>query len=186
MRAFFCLPLPSVVREQIARAASSLRKEVSVAATWVAAENYHVTLRFLGEIDPMDTVPLERLTERISERIDPFLLSLNRLGAFPSAERARVLWVGGESPEAFVHLARDLNGGLAELGFDVERKPAVAHVTIARLKSLPPVGLATLLADKGRIARQQVTAERIVLMESRLGPRGATYLPLFEKRLGGR
>lgn len=179
MRAFFCLPLDGDVRTAIGRTAERIQRQVRMAAAWVEPANYHVTLRFLGDIDPALTVKLRDLTARAAALTPPFSLSLQDVGGFPTLERARVLWVGGETPAAFRSLAETLEHGLRELGFAAEPKPAVSHVTIARLKGAPDQRLAEIVQRVGPVAAREVHPEAIVLMQSELGPRGARYTPLF-------
>lgn len=179
MRAFFCLPVDEDVRAAIGRAAERVRGETQMAATWVARANYHVTLRFLGDIDPLVTVDLKALAARAAAECAPFSLALRTMGAFPSVERARVVWVGGETPDAFRDLTEAIERGLSSLGFPPEPKPAVAHVTIARLKGAPDRRLAQTVGRLGAIATREYRPEAVILMQSELGSSGARYSPLF-------
>ncbi len=179
MRAFFCLPLDEDVRAAIGRVAERIQRQVQMAATWVEPANYHVTLRFLGDIDPELTVELRDLAVRAAALTAPLSLSLRDVGGFPTLERARVLWVGGETPAAFHSLAETLEYGLRELGFPAEAKPAVSHVTIARLKGMPDRRLAEIVERVGRVAVREVQPRAVVLMQSELDPRGARYTPVF-------
>lgn len=179
MRAFFCLPLDEDVRAAIGRAAERIQRQVQMAATWVEPANYHVTLRFLGDIDPALTIELQELAAHAIALTAPFSLSLRDVGGFPTLERARVLWVGGEAPAAFRGLAETLEHGLRELGFPAEPKPAVSHVTIARVKGAPDRRLAEIVARVGSVATRAVQPKDVVLMQSELGPRGARYTRLF-------
>jgi 2'-5' RNA ligase len=179
MRAFFCLPLDADVRAVVGRAADRIRRETHMAASWVEMSNYHVTLRFLGEIEPQLTVELRNLAARVAESCTPFSLGLRSIGAFPSLDRARVLWVGGETPSGLRGIAEGLELGLAGLGFPAERKPAVAHVTIARLKGAADPRLEEVVAKVGALATRDCTPGAIILMQSELTPRGAQYAPVF-------
>jgi RNA 2',3'-cyclic 3'-phosphodiesterase len=186
MRAFFCLPLENDVRAVLGRAADRLRRETRMAASWVDSANYHVTLRFLGDIDPQSTVDLKDLATRAARDCPPFALRLRSIGAFPTLDRARVLWVGGETSDGFRRLAEFLERGLIELGFPGEPKPAVAHVTIARLKGAADPRLGSLVASLGTLPTRECVPRAIVLMESELSPRGPQYTPLFSVPIAGR
>ena len=185
MRAFFCVPLKPDVASAIHRVAREVRDATEMRASWVRRENYHVTLRFLGKIDPLLTVELERIGARLAARLEPFELPLDRLGCFPSAERARVLWIGGDASPAFHGLATSLHHELRELGFPSERKPTVAHVTLARIKGRPDARLSRVLDGVVLPAGLAARADRITLMESVLSPAGAMYTPLFNKPFRG-
>lgn len=154
-------------------------------ASWVRPQNYHVTLRFLGEIDPMLTVDLQALADEVAHTVLPFECTLDRVGTFPHGDRARVLWIGGDVPDGFVRLAELLNQGLGELGFGRVRRESVVHVTLARIKGQPDPTLAGVLEQANPVAPLAITVDRLVLMESKLTPHGAEYTPLFTCRLGG-
>jgi 2'-5' RNA ligase len=186
MRAFFCIPLPSDIASSIDRIARGVRDATDMRASWVRAENYHVTLRFLGEIDPLLTVDLERISRRIAGRLEPFTVVLDRLGCFPSAERARVLWIGGEASPVFHGLAASLHHELRELDFPPERRPTGAHVTLARIRGRPDPELPRILGDSHPTSEVKFRADRIALMESVLTPAGAIYTPLFTTRFRGK
>ena len=90
MRSFVCITLPQELRVRLEKTAGGLRRSTTVRASWVPVDNFHITVQFLGEIDPMLTVELQRrLNERIG-RHAPFDLTLDRISAFPSADRPRV------------------------------------------------------------------------------------------------
>jgi 2'-5' RNA ligase len=185
MRAFFCLPLDADVRAGIARAAERIRREARVSASWVEPDNYHITLRFLGDIDPSSTVQLKGLATEVAGECGAFSIALREIGAFPSLDRARVLWVGGKAPEGFRTLVESLNKSLADLGFPDEPKPVVAHATIARLKGLPDRRLGQMVEATGALALRDCTPDHVLLMQSELTPRGARYTPLFSVRILG-
>lgn len=91
-------------------------------------EDLHITLVFLGDLDPQRRACAEEAADRV--RAAPFSLSLNRFGCFP---RARVLWCGAsERPQSLLDLLHALNSGLLGCGFRPERRPFEPHVTLAR------------------------------------------------------
>ena len=153
-------------------------------ASWVAKENYHLTLRFLGDIDPALTVELNHLCRKVAERVEPFECILDRLGAFPTVDRPRVLWYGGEAPANLRRLTSALSRGLAELGFPSTKTDPIAHITLARIKDHPDPPLANIIDAFGSIKPMRLNVDRIVLMESMLSPQGAIYTPLFTTKLG--
>jgi len=134
----------------------------------------------------MLTLDLTNLADELVAERKPFEIPLERVGAFPSFDRARVLWIGGDAPNAFVDLVGDLNARIARLGFKPERKATIAHVTIARVKGRPDERLGSIVRDLGPLRSESVHVDRIVLMQSELAPGGAIYTPLAEARFGGR
>ncbi len=185
MRCFFALPLEGEVRAPLHRAAERLRRDIRMAASWVEPCNFHVTLRFLGEIDPMLTVELKALAIGVAAESRPFTLDLRSIGAFPSLDRPRVLWIGGETPVEFRDLAERFERGVVELGLPPEQKPALAHVTIARVKGAADPRLARRAEEMNPLAVPPCRPTSVALMQSELGPSGARYTTLFSVRLGG-
>ncbi|MBI4896201.1 MAG: RNA 2',3'-cyclic phosphodiesterase [Candidatus Aenigmarchaeota archaeon] len=124
MRAFIALDIPDAVKERIL----ALQKKLpSVGVRPVASANMHITLKFLGDIhEDLMKCTMKKLVE-ISFR--SFSLELTHLGAFPSSEQIRVIWVGGEST-AFDALASQIEQSLAGL---FPREKPVLHLTIARV-----------------------------------------------------
>lgn len=185
MRTFFSIPIPDLLRGPISDMAQHLRSTTSMRASWVTRENYHITLRFLGDIDPAMTIDLESLCKSLSARIAPFECTFDRVDAFPSADRARVVWVGGQAPAAFRELSHALAAGLAELGFPRTRTEDLVHVTLARVKGHPDPILSTQIDSLNPIEPMRLTVREIRLMESVLTPNGAMYSTLFAVMLQG-
>ena len=185
MRTFLCIPVNPGLRQALTELSADLRRRIRVPASWVRPENFHVTLRFLGDVDPMLTVDLERVCREIGEEISPFELVVDRLGAFPSPARPRVLWAGGEAPASFLELAAALSDGLQALDFPQERKETVAHITLARLKGPDNGSVEEAFRSVGTLPPYTLRADRLVLMESELGADGSRYTPLFSRALGG-
>jgi len=184
MRAFFCIPLSTRTRYTIHEIADRLRSDTRMRASWVPESNYHITLRFLGDIEPALTVDLAELCRVACKDIEPFDCALDCVGAFPNADRARVIWVGGRAPQSFAHLSQALSAGLARLGFPKAREETRVHVTLARVKDRPDPALPDLLSKTHPSPPLSVPVDHIALMESRLTAQGAMYAPLFTTNLG--
>ncbi len=94
----------------------------------------HITLAFLGWVDPESVEPVRDALARAANRAKPFDLTLDKLGAFPHERRPRVVWIGASEQGAPIReLSRSVRTTYEELGFTFD-KNAVAHVTIARVK----------------------------------------------------
>lgn len=185
MRAFFAIPIRNRLRGTILETAEHLRSQTRMRASWVPQRNFHITLRFLGDIDPELSVDLDDLCRALCKDLEPFECIMDRVGAFPSVDRARVIWVGGEAPPSFRRLSQALSDGLVDLGFPEPRKESWVHVTLARIKDRPDPALPGLISGLNPIAPMKMTVDHIALMESTLTPQGAEYSPLFTARLGG-
>ena len=136
MRTFVAVFPPPGVRRAVLEAA---RREISgERVRWTRPHNFHLTLKFLGE------VPEERLEEiaaalrQTCARHGPFDASLSGFGAFPSARRARILWVGvGAGSDEVRVLAADVDAALEPLGFGGKERPYAPHATLGRIRGRP-------------------------------------------------
>ncbi len=173
-RLFVAVLLPESVRERIAGVAARLqpfRTNVSI----VRKENFHVTLKFMGETD---VSLLDRATGVIRSAAvaqAPFDAAISGWGAFPNARKARVVWAGvSDGAEQLRSLSRGVEKGLAALGFEDENRFR-PHVTIGRVRNPDRSGrLAELLAEEiGPLGGFTVTD--VHLMKSTLAPGGALY-----------
>ncbi len=175
VRAFLAVELPPEVREQVVQAAADLRRLAPERVRWVPEENLHLTLKFLGEI-PSDRLPkLISQVERKLASVAVFEAELGGFGAFPSAKRARILWLGVTAGGAqLARVARKLDAAAAQVGVARERRPYSAHLTLGRLRE--PDGVEVLRAEPPK--RLPFRVEEVVLYESRLSSTGAVYVPL--------
>jgi len=182
MRLFYCVELSDGVRATLARSARPLQIRIR-GATWVAEDNLHITLRFLGEVGE-DLLPaLGDLGGAIASETAAFELPLDRLGAFPHPGRARVLWAGPTTDSVpFAILAQRVEEDVQALGFPPERKPAHPHVTLARLRI--PQDLASVV-EGTTLPVLRAPVGGLTLMRSELRPQGPLYAPVERWRLGG-
>lgn len=170
-RLFVALDLPPVIKSRLATLIDAVRPVVPD-ARWVSPANLHLTLSFLGRVEP-SRIPgvAHALGTAVSGLVD-FPLTLDGTGAFPSARRARVVWVGLSDPagglRALVALVRE---SLRSLGFEDDR-PFQAHVTLARLRNPAPVTIPE------SVTPLRFMADRVTLFESQLGGGGPRYVPV--------
>lgn len=187
MRAFLCITLGEEIRTLLKAFAGDLKSATTVRAAWVADENYHITLRFLGEIDPMLTIDLQRNLEATICGRPAFDVVVDRISAFPTTERPRVLWAGGAASGQFADLVCSVSDAIRPLGFPRERKPDVFHISLARLRGSADPGLVRSIGEtSSRVEPAPIRVAAVTLMESRLTRSGARYDRLFEVPLHGR
>jgi len=184
MRAFFCIPIANQLQRTILEIAEHLRSQTKMRTSWVPKHNYHITLRFLGDIDPGLSVDLDELCRDVCNKFEPFECMMDQVGAFPNVDRARVIWVGGEAPPSFRRLSQTLSERLIDLGFPEARNESLVHVTLARIKNRPDPALPGLVSELNPIAPLKMTVDRVMLMESMLKPQGVEYSPVFTTKLG--
>jgi 2'-5' RNA ligase len=186
MRLFVAVNLPVEVRRAAYHAAAPLR-DARLPVRWVAEEAIHVTLRFIGEVGDDRAAPIGVALGSAVRSVRPFDLGLGGVGAFPGMARPRVVWIGIERHPALELLANDVEKALMTLDFEPELKPFHPHVTLGRAeRSARPAAFRDLERLAAGIAWPgATTVESVDLMQSRLGPAGATYTLLSRAVLGG-
>jgi 2'-5' RNA ligase len=182
VRSFVAVLLPDRMRAGLARVSAELRGQTRGLA-WVRADNLHLTLRFLGEIEPMRLEQVREAVAAAAAAVAPFTVSLGGLGGFPSGRAPRVLWAsvaaGGEELET---LYAALEAALVARGMPGESRPFHPHVTLARARDPRGAGdLASVLGVGPAFGEVRVGA--LHLMRSDLGPRGSRYSVLAEAPL---
>jgi 2'-5' RNA ligase len=181
VRLFVAATIPDELLQRLARSSEPLRRRWP-AARWTDPANQHVTLKFLGWADAGMLDDVHAACRAVASANAPAKLSLGELGAFPSARRARVLWVGLEDPAGLLaRIARGLDESLEPLGFPGEKRAFTAHLTLARMKT--PVGVGEW--PDVEIDPTPWTSRTVTLFRSHLSPKGARYEALDEIPLGG-
>lgn len=176
MRLFFAVPLGESVRETVRRAVARFPAP-DPPWRWIPPENYHITLKFIGEADPALAGELRQAGAEAAAGTPAFTLRFGRFGAFPDISRPRVIFYGiedGMGPLA--SLAARLEDACEALGIERERRPFRAHLTLARIKRpvTGPIRDALRSVPPLSAAAAQV-ADRFSLMSSTLDRDGAFY-----------
>lgn len=179
MRTFVAIEISEKARRALAKAIDDLKGDLGKLA-WVKPGNLHLTLKFLGEIDPNDVMAIDSALKTVAKETTPFGYEIEGLGVFPDTHKARVLWAGLRGgKKALPTLAKRVDTALADLGFKRERRPFSAHITIARIRK--PVEAERLEAALARYEGEffgDEWVESIVLLESTLARGGSIYTPL--------
>jgi 2'-5' RNA ligase len=175
VRLFVAINFPDDVRRGILRAAEPLRR-LGLPVKWVDGAAIHLTLKFLGEVAVERSGDVTGAVDRAVARARAFLLPVGGFGAFPSAARARVVWVGCEAVPALELLQHDIEREFAALGFAVEGRPFRPHVTLGRARRERSAGVTGLAEPLARLVYHgEVDVRSVALMESVLSPAGARY-----------
>ena len=175
MRVFIGIDLPAEVKRALYDLQSEM-KNLGVRGSFKSQENFHITLEFLGEIDPaMKPVLVEVLSE-VSRKYKPFLLNIGGIGAFPSFRRPHTLWTAVDGDLSELNKLRDdLHLELANKGFLLEKRPFTPHLTIISHPKLAAVDLSGIRAKK----LGELMVAEITLFESRAVGGKRTYEALY-------
>ena len=179
IRCFIAIEIPERIQNQLARIQGTLRNQIQK-ASWVKPSNVHLTLKFLGDVDPDNLESIAEAIERVAIRHRSFSLRVGGLGTFPNFARPRVIWAGVKTGgERVSALAQDINVALSYCGFAPDTKKFNAHLTIARVKGridLRPY--ANQYRQYDRIDGAEMSVNTISLIQSQLQPTGAIYSTL--------
>jgi RNA 2',3'-cyclic 3'-phosphodiesterase len=147
----------------------------------------HITLRFLGEVAPERNELLTARLATVARNVAPFGLRLEGVGAFPTPENPRVVWVGAtQGQEELTELARRVRESL-EPEFGPERDRFVPHLTLFRVRSARDreAALELLAGRRPAPPPRELRVEEMLLKESVLGPGGADHRTIARFRLAG-
>jgi 2'-5' RNA ligase len=174
-RGFVAVPLPETIRNEAAAVVERLRGCAEV--RWTATANLHLTLKFLGNVEPRVLPALAAGLAGVARTAVPFEIELQGAGAFPRVDRPQVVWigvVGGQ--EALAALAAGVDRACADAGFSREERPFRAHLTLGRVKPASGAGdLPARLRSLCDVPLGAARIERFELMQSTLTPRGPVY-----------
>ncbi|HLZ30572.1 MAG TPA: RNA 2',3'-cyclic phosphodiesterase [Chloroflexota bacterium] len=182
MRLFFAVELPAKVRETL----GTFRLAESTEYRWVDPALLHVTLAFLGQQPEERLETLQRVGAAAAGASRPGVLRLGRAGSFGPRREPRVLWMGldGDVPALLACQGR-LDTELRGAGFDLEDRPFSPHITLARRREgARSSGPSKWPPTPAQVGQESFRLDHLTLVESRLSPRGPTYLPLLEFPLG--
>lgn len=180
VRMFIALDIEPAAVETLRPAVDFLSRYRSILKT-VEPENFHITLKFLGECGAGLAGDVERGFAALEPPCCAVPYELEGLGAFPGIEHANILWCGIRADESMV---RELFGAIERfttaLGFSQDKRGFTPHVTLARvrkgMKATAPVADFVQKNAESRFGRSEFGS--ITLYSSLLTPRGPVYTPL--------
>jgi 2'-5' RNA ligase len=177
MRLFVGLELPWEVRQRMAL----LMGAGIPGARWVPAENYHVTLRFIGEAPRHLADEIDHALAAL--KAPSFALTLAGIGTFAKGGRSQSLWLGVARSEPLERLQSKIETALQRCGLEPERRRFQPHVTLARLDNAAEAKLAGFVQAHNLFRTDPVTVEHFTLFSSLLGKDQAIYTAEVEYAL---
>ncbi len=167
-RLFTALEIPTDIARQLAMLQNGLP-----GARWIEQENFHITLRFVGDIDRASAGELAQALEKVKTRA--FTLQLSNLDVFGNA-KPHSLFAGVRRNEALSDLRAEHDGICRRLGLPGDARKFTPHVTIARLRGAKTPAIARYLSSFGGYASLPFPVERFVLLSSRESTGGGPYV----------
>ena len=180
-RLFTALEIP----RDAALSLSLLRGGLS-GARWIDTENYHITLRFIGDVEGHVADEVANALDRV--RRPAFSLTLSGVGAFGS-KKPHSIYAGVTPSPDLAALQGEIERICQRLGLPADPRKFVPHVTLARLRHSSPIDVAGYLSARGNFAAMPFKVGRFVLMSSRDSVGGGPYIveeawPLLAGEMG--
>jgi 2'-5' RNA ligase len=177
MRLFVGLGLPEGLAQRLAILNGGLP-----GARWVTPENMHVTLRFIGEVQPADAEDLDEMLAGVTA--PGFDLHLQGVGTFGQGAKARAVWVGITPSPELTFLQAKVESAVVRAGQPAEGRKFTPHVTLARFNHADAHRLQTFVEGNSLFRAGPWTVGHFTLFESRMGKGGSVYVPLADYELG--
>ena len=178
LRLFLAIPIPETVRSELRRVQlESQPLPPPRAVRWTRPEQFHLTLKFLGNVPASDTGALSEAVRAVCAVAPPLRLRAEGVGFFPNEFSPRVFWVEIKSLDGkLMQFQRQLEAAVEQFGEKQEKKQFTAHVTLARLEKL---GRREAEKWTGQLQKDRTfgewTAQKVELVQSTLSPNGAIH-----------
>ena len=167
-RLFTGLEIPAEVSQTL----SNLRGGLP-GARWIDPENYHVTLRFIGDIDGMSANEIASMLFRVDRK--PFEVKVQGLQSFGGRKpRAVVATIAPSKP--LMELQAELERMMQRIGLDPEGRKFIPHVTLARLRDSSSRDVADYLSTRAALFNSSFRVSRFVLFSARASVGGGPYV----------
>lgn len=176
-RAFLAFLLPDSIAAAAADLAVALReREASRRVRWVPPVNFHLTVRFFGDLDPYRLDRVASIVDGLDRGFVAPVVQLGGVGAFPAPESPRVVWVDVLDPEGGLTVLHSrLDGALVAAGFGRADKPWKSHLTLGRVVGEQRIAPLPCWTTGLTCLRPVDRIREIALVKSELGPGGARY-----------
>jgi 2'-5' RNA ligase len=144
---------------------------------WVSPDNWHLTLKFLGDTEPARVSALSSVLNAVAKDHRAFEMTVGAFGGFPNLRNPRVLFYNIERGAVELEgLAHDVDAAVEKaIGLERDRRRFQAHVTVARVKEALSPDVGTRFARVPALTEVVTRVDSFELMESRLARTGAAY-----------
>lgn len=166
-RLFTGLEIPSELATELAFMRGGL-----AGARWIDVENYHLTLRFIGDVDDATANDVHLAMSKV--RRQPFTVTLEGLASF-GGDKPRAIVAKVQAEKSLVDLQAEQERIVRRIGLAPEPRKFTPHITLARLRHVSPMAVADYLGGRGFLTRR-FQAERFVLYSARDSVGGGPYV----------
>jgi 2'-5' RNA ligase len=179
MRTFLAVELSKEVAKELKKVQDKLKGEIG-GVRWVQPGGVHLTLKFLGEVNPDRIEEIIRKAEEAVKGLGPFTVKVGGGGGFPNAQNPRVIWIGVEDQDGQLReLQTRIEREMAKIGFKREERDYTPHLTLGRLRTgKGKEAIVQALKDIEHSELGTMGVEELILFQSELKPTGAEYTKL--------
>ena len=183
MRTFIAVDLDHALKQALLSLVDTLRRKGGD-VRWVKDQGMHITLKFLGEVEPEKISKVESTLKEVTASHTPFSLKIRGTGCFPNEKNPRVLWTGIYAEDSLCAIQRQLEKELEKIGFAREEREFKPHLTLGRVKSASFLGetISELKKYEEKVFGEMIV-RKITFFQSVLKPSGAEYIALSEHHL---
>ncbi len=185
MRTFIAIDISAEAKKEIEKKLYKQLKRKHWAVRWEKTKKLHLTLAFLGQIEKEKLTLVKSSCKKAVKNILPLTISFKGLGCFSGYDYPRIIWLGLKGDlQALAKIQKNIERNLLNLKFKPDIKPFSPHITLGRVKKCS-------LGERREIGRQlknlrildlqsRVLVDKVVIYESKLSPKGSSYLKLAE------
>jgi 2'-5' RNA ligase len=186
MRTFIAIEFDPPIRKQLADLQRRLKPQCG-RPKWVDPTAMHLTLKFLGEIDPRQCVKVSEALDTLAAECEPFEIAVGGLGTFPPRGSVKVLWVGIEDESGGLqNCHKKCEALLTPIGFPPESRRFSPHLTLARNRN--PGDSRAIIAAIEQLGAPNLgsqVVDGVTFYESTLTPRGPIYRAISKHAFSG-
>jgi len=187
IRSFLAFELPKEIEEIVARTSLEMR-HYGLDVRWVRPANIHLTVVFMGDVDPDQVPAIEAALDPVCTIQRPFRLILKGTGVFPNRRRPNAIWIGlAGDVDAMSEFRDALQDQLASFGIEKEARAFKPHLTLGRFRrgSAPGGELDRALSRFADLESPVCELKGMTLFRSDLKPAGPIYKRLKQWALKG-
>ena len=178
IRAFVAVKMPDEISEELENFLSEIRPLANI--RWVKFGQFHITLKFLGELEPHVISSVKNSLMPI-KNFEPFNINLSYIGAFPNLNEPKVIWLSGdEGAKELTKLSKKVNEILfKDEELERDTKKFKAHLTLARLRENKTALPEELVRKLGTVKNFSWQCSELFLIRSELTTKGPIYTDLL-------
>lgn len=188
IRTFIAIEVPDHVKDVLSNVVQTMQKIELINVRWVRIESIHITVKFMGDINPNLVPQIQTVLEDSARESSVFCLRLSNLGAFPSLFKPKVLWMGLQGDlESLTKLQLRTDKQLESIGFPKSRIRFHPHLTLGRVKYALTTNQLNRLSEalKDPLHHIHWSVSELHLVQSTLTPTGALHHKLSTVTLDG-